>query len=289
MDQGLNSSLVDDVITRQSSSSTVSSLSSITSPLHLSDIAASQPPASTAASQPHPPSELHLPTSCKASPLTSSQPCPQFASSSSCTDTATQTVVHTGVQTEHYHATPATVIPSQQSVASLAVSSQEYSKMEKLMATALLNAKDTINTIETLSQSLLLRNVSREASLASMPPGSYTQHVTYSQDVTNNPTVSVATVQDVVNHHTPMDKSNVINSQEVANNPAPFNARTNSQDAASTPVVTIQTSTQDSSHLQNIAMTPPSPSHGNHMVTPPQHNYTLYNEVAKDDSYRLVK
>lgn len=284
MDRGLNYPLANDVITRQSSSS--STVSSITSPLHLSDIAASQPPASTAASQPHPPCELHLPTS-KASPLTSSQPCPQFASSSSCTDTATQTMVHTGVQTENYHATPVTVLPSQpsqQSVASLAVSSQEYSKMEKLMATALLNAKDTINTIETLSQSLLLRNVSREASLASMPPGSYTQHVTYSQDVTNNPTVSVATIHDVVNHHTLVDKSNVMSSQDVANNPALFNAqKTNSQDAANTPVVTMQTS-QDSSHLQNTAMTPPSPSRGNHMVTPPQHNYMLYNEVAKDDS-----
>ena len=284
MDHGLNYPLGDDVITRQSSSSTVSSLSSITSPLHLSDITtAPQPPASTAVSQPRPAANS------KASPLASTQPHPHLAySSSSCIDTATQTVVHTGVQTEFYHTTPVTTIPvqpSQQSVTSLAVSSQEYSKMEQLMATALLNAKDTINTIETLSQSLLLKNVSREASLTVMPPGSYSQHVTYSQDVTNNPVVSMATVQDVVNNPV------VVNMRGVTNNPAVVNTHS----VTNKPVVTItqeqSANTQENDHLQSTLITPPSSSHANHMATPPQHNYTLYNDVThltEDDSYRLV-
>jgi len=275
MDQGLNYVLGDDVLTRQSSSSsTVSLLSSVTSPLHLSDIA-SQPSVSIAASQPHPPSEPHRSTSSKASPLADSQPRPHFASSSSCTDTATQTMVHTGVQTEHYHHAP--VKPSQLSSTSLAVSSQEYSKMEKLMATALLNAKDTINTIETLSQSLLLRNISREASLTSVPPGSYVQHVTYSQEVANNPVVSVANNQTLVD---------VINSQNVANNQAVVNTHivTNSQDVANTPIQAP--CAQDSSNLQDTVMTPPSQSHDDHV---PQHNYPLYDDVTQDESYRLVQ
>ena len=163
------------------------------------------------------------------------------------------------------------------------------------MATALLNAKDTINTIETLSQSLLLRNVSREVSLATIPPESYTQHVTYPQDVAKKPAVNAITVQDVANNSALV---NVTCSQDVANNSTVVNAQsvTYSQDVANKPVVMTITqdqaaNSQEDTHLQNTVMTTPTSSHVNHMATPPQHNYMLYNDVThhtEDDTYRLV-
>jgi len=119
-------------------------------------------------------------------------------------------------------------------------------KMENMMATALLNAKDTVNTIEAISQSLLMKSVSRESSLMTL------QHPTTSTQLC------------------------AVNNQALANSQEVFNAPR---------MTTIQeaTNSQDS-HVQENNRTAVTSTHTDHMIPSSQHNYTLYDTTQNDET-----
>lgn len=207
--------------------SSSTSTSSLVSSLHTANITPSQQPP-TVVSQPHPP--VHV------------EPRPSPVCSSSDAGTQTMMVAHTAVQTvDQYNVIP--VVCSQQSVGS----SEFNDKMEQMMATALLNARDTVNTIEALSQSLLMKTtVSREPSFITAPQLTSTQHVANNQEVTNSKDVTntpgMTTIQELTNSHT---------LQECTSNQ-----------------MDIRTCVPPSGHTPK--------SHANYMITPAELNYTLY-------------
>lgn len=154
-------------------------------------------------------------------------------------------VTESAVQTDQSIIPPVvSTIASQPSVITM-TSSEFDQKMEHMMATALLNAKDTVNTIEALSQSLLLKNVSRESSFTTLQ-----QQLTSTQRVANNQAVA--------------------NSQDVVNTPR----MTTIEEPANSHISQEYTNHQMNTNVSLSGHTPRS--HANHVITPPQHNYTLY-------------
>ena len=177
----------------------------------------------------------------------------------------TKTVTDSAVQTEQCNIVPAT--SSHQSVITLTSSSDFDQKMEHMMATALLNAKDTVNTIEALSQSLLLKNVSRESSFMNLPLHhqmtstqcvANNEGVANSQDVANTPRMT--TIQELANSHTSQYNSNQVN---------------------------VRTHVAPSYHPTTSSHADHTTSHADHMITPPQHNYTLYDTKSHHDDNSL--
>ena len=226
--------------------SSSTSSSSLVSSLHTTDLTMSQQ------LDDQPPSAVD---NCVPQPNLSVQP----HSSAAYCDTGVQTIMvtHTGVQTDQYGVVPA--VSSHQSVT--AMSSSEFDhKMEHMMATALLNAKDTVNTIEALSQSLLLKNVSRESSLITVPLFTSAQGVANSQNVTEND--GVANSQNVTNNKGVANTPRMTTIQELANTSLEY---TNQMDA--------RTHVAPSGHTHGS-------SHADHMISPPQHSYTLYDTTG---------
>ena len=232
--------------------SSPTSSSSLISSLQTADITSQQllhqqqpTVANTPASQPHPPvhSELHT--------------------YPACSNTGTQTVTHTAVQTEQCDTVP--VVTSQQSVITM-TSSEFDQKMEHMMATALLNAKDTVNTIEALSQSLLLKTVSRESSFMNL------QH-------------QLTSTQCVANNEAAANNQGVANSQGVTNTPrmTTIQELTNSHTLQECTGNQMKTRTSQSGHTPHV----------DHMTSSPQqHSYTLYNTADHhddDDSTYLTR
>ena len=179
---------------------------------------------------------------------------------SGCSDVAvqTKTVTETAVQTDQCNIVPPT--SSHQTVIPLTLSSDFDQKMEHMMATALLNAKDTVNTIEALSQSLLLKSVSRESSFMSVP---LHHQMTCSQCVTNI--------------------EGVTNSQDVANTPR----MTTIQEPANSHAAQYNTIPVDARTHGTLSGHTPISSHADHMVTSAQHNYTLYDTRSHHDNNSL--
>ena len=221
----------------QPSSSTSSS--SLISSLHTTDLTQQNHPPSSVVGNSIPQPHLHIVSH----------------SPAACSDTVTQAVkvAHIAVQTDHGNVP---VVPSISSQSVTAMSSSEFdNKMEHMMTTALLNAKDTVNTIEAISQSLLMKSVSRESSLMSIPLQhqltstqcvANNQGVAYSQDVINTPRMT--TIQELANSH---------NSQ----NGNLMDSRT---------------------HITPSGHTPRS--HADHVITSQQHSYTLYNTGHHEDT-----
>lgn len=207
--------------------------------MHTNDLTDSQPPAVADNCLPHPHLPLHT------------EPCLPAAHSDSGTQTVT--VTHTAVQTDDSNIP---VIPSTSHHSMITMTSSEFDqKMEHMMATALLNAKDTVNTIEALSQSLLLKNVSRENSFATLP---VQQQLTSTQYVANN--------------------QGVANSQDVVNTPRMTTILELTNPHASRQYTSNQMDT--STHVTPSGHT--SRSHANHMT--PQHSYTLYDSGHHEDN-----
>lgn len=219
--------------------SSSTSSSSLISSLHTTDLTQQNHPPSNAVDNAVPQSHL---------------------SPAACSDTITQVkVAHTAVQTDH-HDDPV-VVPSVSSQSITAMTSSEFdNKMEHMMATALLNAKDTVNTIEAISQSLM-KSVSRESSLMTIP----LQPLTSTQCVANNQ--GVANSQDKVN--TPR----MITIQELSNS---HNSQYNSN------LMDTRTCVTPSGH------TPRShdviTSHGDQVISSQQHSYTLYGIGHHEDT-----
>ena len=186
------------------------------------------------------------------------QSCPHTVSHSpvACSDTVAQVkVAHTAVQTDHGN--DPVVIPSVSSQSVTAMTSSEFdNKMEHMMATALLNAKDTVNTIEAISQSLMMKSVSREASLMTIPlqqPLTSTQCVANNQGVTNS--------QDMVNTHRMTTIHELTNSHNSQHNSNLMDARTPITPSGHTPR-----------------------SQADHVISSQQNNYTLYDTGHHEDT-----
>ena len=220
----------------QPSSSTSSS--SLVSSLHTADLTRQNHPplnaVDNAVSQSHPHIVSHSPTVC--------------------TDTVTQVkVAHTAVQTDHGN--DPVVVPSVSSQSVTAMTSSEFdNKMEQMMATALLNAKDTVNTIEAISQSLM-KCVSRETSLMTIP---LQQPLTSTQCVANN--------------------QGVANSQDMVNTPRTTTIQelTNSHNSQYNNLMDTRT------HITPSGPTPRS--HADHVISSQQHSYTLYDTGHHEDT-----
>lgn len=235
--------------------SSSTSSSSLVSSLHTTDLTISQQ------LDDQPPSAIV--DNCVPQPNLSVQP----HSSAAYCDTGVQTIMvtHTGVQTDQYGVVPA--VSSHQSVT--AMSSSEFDhKMEHMMATALLNAKDTVNTIEALSQSLLLKNVSRESSLITVP-----LFTSSAQGVANN--------KGVGNSQNVTENDGAANSQDVTNNKGVTNTPrlTTSQELANTSLEYTNNQMDARTHVAPSGHTHGS-SHADHMISPPQHSYTLYDTTG---------
>ena len=190
---------------------------------------------------------------------------PHLTSGRSDVAVQTRTLTDSAVQTDRCNIVPLT--SSHQSVITSTSSSDFDQKMEHMMATALLNAKDTVNTIEALSQSLLLKTVSRESSFVNVP---LHHQMTSTQCVANNE--GVANSQDVAN--TPR----MTTIQELANS---HTSQYNSHQVDERTHVTPSGHPNTSSHADHMT------SHANHMITPPQHNYTLYDTGHHHDDNSL--
>ena len=207
--------------------SSSTSSSSLISSLHTTDLAPSQ--------QHHPPLSI-ADDSITQSPRTEPYPSAGFSDAVKLT--------HTAVQTDHCNIPVVSSASSQHSMLTTMTSSEFDHKMENMMATALLNAKDTVNTIEAISQSLLMKSVSRESSLMAI------QHP------------MISTQPYMANNQA------VANSQEVFNTPR---------------MTTIQelTSSQYSQENNRTAVTS---THTDHMIPSSQQNYTLYDSTHYDDT-----
>ena len=219
--------------------SSSTSSSSLISSLHTTDLTLSQQLLN------HPPSSVADNSVAQSHPL---EPHPPAV----CNDTGVQTikVIDTAVQTDQCGVPVVPSVSSHHSVTTMTSSEFDH-KMEHMMATALLNAKDTVNTIEALSQSLLMKSVSRESSLMTLQqPLTSTQCVANNQAVANSQHVAntprVTTIQEP--HHSPQGNSNQMDT---------------------------------GTHVTSSGHTPGS--HANHVITS-QHNYTLYNTGHHNDT-----
>ena len=218
------------------------SSSSLVSSLQTTDFTPSQ--------QNHPPSIV------VDKPVPQSHPHTEPHPSAACSDTGTTQVklAHTAVQTDHCSVPVVPLVSSQHSLTTMTSSEYDH-KMEHMMATALLNAKDTVNTIEAISQSLLMKSVSRESSLMTIPlqhPLTSTQCVANNQGVANNQ--AVANSQDVVNTPRMTTIQELTNSHNSQNHGNQMDTRT---------------------HVTPSGHAPRS--HANHVTMSPEHSYTLYN------------